>query len=85
MNTYAGKLIGYPYLKVTINHPTSFSYSYKGYIDNNKLKLTITGTVIYNCPDTDSGDWAFHLFKSNFKKLDVENITYNPINPKIDN
>ena len=59
MNTYSGKLVGYPYIKVKLNHPVSFSYSHKGKIvkkaiDDNTAedvgKLTIIGTIKYNCP-----------------------------------
>lgn len=51
MNTYSGKLVGYPYIKVQINHPVNFTYSYTGFrINDTTVQLNITGKLDYNCP-----------------------------------
>ena len=72
MNTYSGKLVGYPYAKLKLNHPESFSYSYKGIKnDDNSAKLIITGTIEYNSP---VGTEVFYLFKNSSINIDIKPI-----------
>lgn len=51
-NTYAYKLIGPLYLKVTLNHIQSCDYSVDvESIDENQVSLLVTSNIKYNCPD----------------------------------
>ena len=52
-NTYAYKLIGPMYLKVTLNHINNFNYNIYGTCDESKKLATlwIEGYLTYNCPD----------------------------------
>lgn len=79
MNTYFGKLIGYPYIKVKLNHPVSFSYSHKGRIVGDDAELTIVGTIKYNCPieriedDDEEERKIFMLFESKHPHIVINN------------
>ena len=51
-NTYSYKLVGPLYLKATLNHIQDFTYNIYGNCEGNIITLQVTGTFIYNCPDT---------------------------------
>ena len=50
-NTYAYKLVGPLYLKLSMNHIENFNYNIYGTYDNNTATLWIEGFITYNCPD----------------------------------
>ena len=53
VNTYAYKLIGPLYLKISLNHIENFNYNIYGTYNKytNEGELTIEGYITYNCPD----------------------------------
>jgi hypothetical protein len=85
-NTYAYKLTGPLYLKAELNHIQTFSYSMnmsKTILETQpnedpkfKLDLYITGTAVYNCPDSNDGNPYFDSFKLFYKDLDLNSLEY---------
>ena len=74
-NTYAYKLTGPLYLKAELNHIQTFSYSInmsKIMTSQNQftINLYITGTAIYNCPDSGEADESAYF--DSFKLLRKE-------------
>ena len=52
-NTYAYKLVGPMYLKVTLNHIQNFDYNIYGTKEDNTATIWVEGFLTYNCPDSD--------------------------------
>ena len=50
-NTYAYKLVGPLYLKLSLNHIENFNYNIYGTYNNNIATLWFEGYLTYNCPD----------------------------------
>lgn len=52
-NTYAYKLVGPMYMKITYNHIQGFNYNIYGVYDRSTKKATLwlEGFITYNCPD----------------------------------
>ena len=81
-NTYAYKLTGPLYLKAELNHIQTFSYSMnmsKTPLEGGstfKIDLYITGTAVYNCPDSNDVNPYFDSFKLFYKNLDLNSLEY---------
>ena len=50
-NTYAYKLVGPLYLKLSLNHIENFNYNVYGTYNNGEATLWFEGYITYNCPD----------------------------------
>ena len=50
-NTYAYKLVGPLYLKLSMNHIENFNYNVYGTYNNGEATLWFEGYITYNCPD----------------------------------
>ena len=85
LNTYAYKLIGPLYLKVQLNHIQEFTYNIKGYKKNGKAYLTLTGTIIYNCPDgfEKSGQSNSDFENKNYQSYELYDVDSEFKNPNL--
>lgn len=78
INTYSYKMASPLYLRVTLNHVDSISYSIIGdKIDNTHCKIYIDVTYIYNCVDSINGNYFEIEFNGNPCTSIEQNI--NPI------
>lgn len=85
LNTYAYKLIGPLYLKVQLNHIQEFTYDIKGYKRDGNAYLTLTGTIIYNCPDgfEESKQSNFDFENKNYQSYELYDADSDFENPNL--